>query len=451
MSEQRLSSRAEAIRQVMYGFIANRLNIKIEKLDVDDPKYQSEHDKHVPSTWLASAVERASQIQVVTHPLKATYPHAHIKETTSLYCLPIDLPQHDFVATQVLGESFIDDVTGNAAALDIYALLQLEVEGETLLKLCLSQDPDMQAALHDDLEIAKEWLAAFADVTQPKMQGIASHSFAKQLFWLAGEDPYADDEYVLLAPLYSSTLAHKVYGQIDHDRFSQESKDIRDAVRGNKEHVGIARSYPQLAVQVIGGSNPQGISSLSSKRRGVNYLLASLPPNWQQQQIKPPLKVQSIFSRFEKTRKANTWVNDLKQFLSTNPPANVQTRNKVGQLVDGLLDELYIFADTYQNLPAGWSVDEQCDLSTAQRYWLDPTRALHDQEFAKGWLNTEWDVVIEQDFARWLNQQLGYKVSQLGDVEFRRWAREMRKDSHWKNFVTDSLKRIEQNLTGSLS
>ena len=449
--EQKLTPRAAAIRKIMHDFIANRLNTKIEKLDIEDPKYQFEHDKHVPNAWLASAVERASQIQVVTHPLKATYPHAHIKETTSLYCLPSDLPQHDFVATQVLGEHFIDDVTGNAAALDIYALLQLEVGGETLLKLCLSQDQDMQAALHNDLEIGKEWLEALADVTQPKMQGVASHNFAKQLFWLAGEDPYVDDEYVLLAPLYSSTLAHKVYEQIDHDRFSQESKEIRDAVRGNKEHVGIARSYPQLAVQVIGGSNPQGISSLSSKRRGVNYLLASLPPNWQQRQDKPPLKIQSIFTRFEKTRHASIWLNDLRQFLSTNPPANVQTRTRVELLVDGLLDELYIFTDTYQNLPAGWSEDEQCDLSSAQRYWLDPARALHDQDFAEGWLNTEWDVVIEQDFARWLNQQLGYKVNQLGDVEFRRWAREMRKDSHWKKFVTDSLKRIERYSAGSLS
>lgn len=449
--EQKLTPRAAAIRKVMHDFISDRLSTRIEKLQTDDPKYQSMLDNHVPETWLEQAVSRVANIQVVTHPLKASYPHAHVKKTTSLYCQPKNLPQHDFVATQVLGESFIEDVTGDAASLSVYALLQLVIDGKSLLELCLADDKDMQAALHNDLAIGKEWLAALADVTQPKMQGMASHSFAKQLFWLAGEDPYADDEYVLLAPLYSSTLAHKVYEQIDHDRFSQESKDIRDAVRGNKEHVGIAHSYPQLAVQVIGGSNPQGISSLSSKRRGVNYLLASLPPNWQQKQDKPPLKVQSIFSKFEKTRKANTWVNDLKQFLSANPPANVQTRNKIGQLVDGLLDELYIFADTYQNLPAGWSADEQCDLSTAQRYWLDPARALHDQEFAKGWLNTEWDVVIEQDFARWLNQQLGYKVSQLGDVEFRRWAREMRKDSHWKNFVTDSLKRIEQNLTGSLS
>jgi len=91
--EQKLTSRAKEIRQAIFSYIENRLNTKIEKLQLDDPKYQVEQDKHIPSVWLASAVERASQIQVVTHPLKATYPHAHIKETTSLYCVPSTLPQ----------------------------------------------------------------------------------------------------------------------------------------------------------------------------------------------------------------------------------------------------------------------------------------------------------------------------------------------------------------------
>lgn len=451
MSEEKLNSRAKAIRKAIHDFIADRLSTRIEKLAIDDPKYQALQASHVPDVWLASAVDRSPQIQVVTHPLKATYPHAHITKTTSLYCQPKDLPQHNLVATQVLKESFTDDVTGNAGALDIYALLQLEVEGKTLLELCLAEDVDMQAALHNNPEMAKEWLAVLADVTQPKMKGIASHTFAKQLFWLAGDDPYNNQDYLLLAPLYSSTLAHKVYEQIDFDRFSPESKEIRDAVRANKQHDGIAQSYPQLAIQVIGGSNPQGISSLSSKRRGVNYLLASLPPSWRPTKIRPPLKAQSIFSIFEKRRDTKVWINDLKAFLASNPPANVQTRKKVDQLVNGLLDELYIFAAAYQELPAGWSADEQCDLPLAQCYWLDPARALQDEDFAEAWLNSDWTEQVEQDFARWLNQQLGKKISQLGDIEFRRWAKEMHKDSHWEKFINDGLKQLQKNLARSES
>lgn len=449
MSTPELTNRAKAIREAVYGFIEKRLNTKIEKLKPDDPKYQTEQEKHIPEVWLASAIERSSQIQVVTHPLKATYPHAHIRQTTSLYCRPKDLPQHDLVATQVLEESFTDDVTGNAAALDVYALLQQEFDGKTLLDLCLSKDEDMQAALHDDSEVAKDWLTALADVTQPKMQGVASHSFAKQLFWLTGADPYANEDYVLLAPLYSSTLAHKVYEVIDFDRFSPESKEIRDAVRNKKQHDGVAHSYPNLAIQVIGGANPQGISSLSSKRRGVNYLLPSLPPSWKTSGNRPPFKVPSVFSIFEKRRDTKIWVGELTEFLASTPPANIQTRNKIDRLVNGLLDELYIFASAFQELPPGWSTDELCDLPSAQRYWLDPARALEDETFAEAWLNSDWDEDVEDDFARWLNHQLGSKISYLGDVEFRRWAREMRKDSHWQRFISDSLKALQKKHIGS--
>lgn len=449
MSE--LSSRAKEIRKVVFSYIESRLSTKIKKLQLDDLKYQAEQDKHVPATWLENAVNRVGSIQVVTHPLKATYPHAHIKKTTSLYCQPKDLPQHNLVATQVLGEIFADDVTGDAAALSVYALLQLEVGGKTLLELCLSEDEDMQAALHDDPQTGKAWLVALADVTQSKMQGVASHNFAKQLFWLAGDDPYTNEDYLLLAPLYSSTLAHKVYEIIDFDRFSEESKEIRDAVRSNKQQEGVARSYPNLAIQVIGGSNPQGISSLSSKRRGVNYLLASLPPSWKSSNQRPPLKVASIFSIFEKRRDTQVWVHDLQTFLTTDPPANIKTRNKVDHLVNSLLDELSIFAAAYQDLPAGWSADELCDLSKAQVYWLDPGRALQDADFAEAWLTTEWDKVVEEDFARWLNRQLKNKISQLGDVEFRRWAGEMRKDSQWQSFISDSFKLTQASLVRSES
>lgn len=434
-----LNDRAKEIRQIIHEYIHSRLLTKIDKLDPEDPKYQAEQDKHVPEVWLSSAVERAIQIQVVTHPLKATYPNAHIRKTTSLYCRPTELPQHQFIATQVLGNEFIDDVTGNAAALDVYGLLQETVGDVTLLELCLNGDKDLKAALHDKPEVAQKWLADLAYVTQSKMEGVASHVLAKQLYWLADNDPYSNDDYVLVSPLYSSTLAHEMFEKINHDRFSDEAKEIRDAARQNKPHNGIARSYPNLAIQVIGGANPQGISSLSSRRRGVNYLLPSLPPNWQQQEQRPLFYADSAFTIFGKRRDTREWVEQLQIFLASNPPANVSTRRRIDNLVSGLLDELYIFADAYQHIEPGWSADELCHLPQAQCYWLDPARALQDAEFAEQWLNSDWDTTIEHDFSRWLNSQLGKQISHLGDVEFHRWAKAMRRDSYWANYVSEQL------------
>lgn len=450
MSEP-LSPRGHDLRRLIHDFIAERLSVKLEKLEPESPKYQAEQEKHAPDTWLTSAVARVSQIQVVTHPLKASYSHAHIKETTSLYCRPQDLPQQALVSTAVLGDDFMDDVTGNAAALDIYALLQLQHQEQTLLELCLANDADLQAALHADADVAAQWLAALAEVTQPKMQGVASHTFAKQLYWLTDVDPYVDSNYALLAPLYSSSLAHKVYEQIDFDRFSPEAKEIREAARNKKFHASRAHSYPNLAIQVIGGSNPQGISSLSSKRRGVNYLLSSIPPKWQPQDNRPPLHLESIFQRFEKRADTQRWLHELKTFLVAKPAPNLATRNEVDRLINGVLDELYIFAATFQQLPAGWSADSQCNLPHAQRYWLDPGRALQELEFAEAWLNSDWDDRIERDFGRWLNGQLSKRISYLSDIEFRRWAREMRKDSTWSRHINEQVKRLAKQLARSES
>lgn len=451
---QQLSTRALQIKQLITDFIANRLAVKLEKLAPDDPKFQEEQDKHQFITWLESAVTRVNGIQVVTHPLKATYPLAHIKETTSLYCRPALLPQHPWVSTATLGTSFTDDVTGNAAALDIYTLLQQTIDDQTLLELCLNQDPDLQAALHPDPQLAEQWITALAKVTQPKREGVASHTLAKQLYWLGESandqaDPYQDTDYTLLAPLYSSSLAHAVYEQIEADRFSPEAKEIREAVRANKPHAGTARSYPNLAIQVIGGSNPQGISSLSSKRRGTNYLLASFPPQWKKQK-NPPLQQSCIFQYAAKFRDINYWVTELKTFLNTNPAANLATRNRVTALVNGLIDELYLFTLDIQQLSANWTADVRCQLPVAQQCWLDPQRALHDAEFAKQWLTTAWDESIALDFARWLNHSLSDKIHYLGDVEFQRWAKQLHRKQQWQNSMQNQLKTMEKRLTGSM-
>lgn len=444
-----LTAIARAIRLIIHDYIDQRLQVKIEKLEPDDPKYLAEQQKHQPLTWLEGAVGRVSWIQVVTHPLKMTYPHAHIKETTSLYCPPNTLPKHDYVSTHTLGNHFEDDVTGNAAALDIFGLLQKEHEGETLLQLCLARNADFISALHDDAEIAAQWCEAFATVVEPKMSGIASHTNAKQLYWPDGVDPYVDTNYVMLAPLHSSSLAHRVYEQIDFDRFSPESKEIREAVRNNNKHDGVARSYPDLAIQVIGGSNPQGISSLMSKRRGVNYLLASLPPKWQSTYLAVPLYRTSIFSTLSRRRLEHAslfaLLDELQDFLATDPPKIMQTRSRVEQLVDALLDEISVFALRYQDgLTPGWTADSKCELSMAQQCWLDPGRASIDAEFAQIWLNSDWPTKIEQDFARWLNHQLAKKIDYLGDVEFRSWAKEMRDDQGWQNLIAKQYKNIEK-------
>ena len=450
MSEAKLSSRAKAIRKAIYGFIEERLKEKTENSQVDDPKYITEQAKHVPTVWLEDTVKKILGIQVVTHPFRMTNSKVNIKDASSFYCEPSSLPKHDFLASHSLKNDFTEDLTGNAAAFPAYTFLQLKHEGKSLLQYAVEEDVDFIAALHNDVAIAKKWALDIKHIFKPRTQP-ASHVSGKQVLWFVGNDPYADEDYLLLAPLHASSLAYELYKKVRLDISGDESRERRKAAYENKKHDGVVRNYPNLAALKIGGANSQNASRLNNQMYGEPYLLASLPPSWKPNNQRPPLKVASIFSVFEKRRDTQVWVHDLKTFLATDPPANIKTRNKVDHLVDGLLDELTIFAAAYQDLPAGWSADDLCDLAKAQKYWLDPGRALQDTDFAEAWLTTEWDKVVEEDFARWLNKQLKNKISQLGDVEFRRWAGEMRKDSQWQSFISDSFKLTQASLVRSES
>lgn len=450
-----LNPRAQAIRALIHEFVKQRAELKTAKMEEGSAEYLVEMEKFEPLAWLEGAVSRSKSLQVVTHPLKASYPDAGIRTATSLFCAPEQLTDQGLVSSACL-RTFMSDVTGNAAALDVYDFLLQEFEGETLLSLCLADDPDMQAALHPDTEIAREWVQEFSQIVQPKTECMATHSRAKQIFWLTGNDAYQDENYAILAPLYSSPLAQEVYLQIRADRFGEEANEVREARKANKPHEAILRIYPELAVQKIGGANPQNITRLNSVRRGNNYLLASLPPVWNESGLKPPLNEESAFTRFKwRTERygwgAHYWLDALKEFLKGNPPAVLQTRNRIQALLNGLMDELLAFALIHQELPAGWSAEPDCRLPLAHKCWLDPGRALTDEKFAQQWLNSDWEAQVEKDFSRWLLHQLEDCVHYLSDVEFRHWAKELRNNNQWRFGIGDQRKHLEAALDEGFS
>ena len=77
----------------------------------------------------------------------------------------------------------------------------------------------------------------------------------------------------------------------------EANKAARQARRERKVHDGVFHDYPGLAVQNMGGTKPQNISQLNSERRGVNYLLSSLPPQWKASAARLPVHATSVFDR----------------------------------------------------------------------------------------------------------------------------------------------------------
>lgn len=232
-------------------FIHERLSGKLEKLKAEEEGKRTELiAQHQPTAWLEDAARRVQQIQAVTHSLKPIHPDAR---GTNLYVEPRSLPPLVELGSHALGERFVGDVVGNAAALDVYKLLKLEVHGRSLLAALLAQDADALAALHTDPAQAQALRDAFVSLTQPRAESPSSHTLAKQLYWLTGADACDDAHYTLLAPLYATSLAHAVHAQVQEDRFGEANTAARKARRERKMHDGVFHDYPGLAVQNMGG------------------------------------------------------------------------------------------------------------------------------------------------------------------------------------------------------
>lgn len=411
-------------------FLQERLQTKLDKLKPDDPQRDEVIASFVRDVWLEDAARRVQQIQAVTHSLKPIHPDAR---GTNLYVEPAQLPVLAELGSHALGADFAGDVVGNAAALDVYKFLKLQVAGQSLLAALLAEDAAALQALHDDPAQAKALRDAFVSLTAARTGGPSSHGRAKQLYWLMGSDAADDAQYELLAPLYATSLAHAVYGEIQEHRFGEANKAARIARRERKPHEGVFHDYPGLAAQKMGGTKPQNISQLNSERGGVNYLLASLPPAWTPSAVRLPVHAVSVFDRLFIARpEVRRTLRALRKFLASEPEPNLATRQRREAFTDALLDELVAFAGELQQLvQAGWSKDDERfkDLDYMEQLWLDPLRAELKEEvqFAHDWMYMDWPAEIGKSFARWLNKQLKNQLP-VGDVEARQWRKELLTD-----------------------
>ena len=430
MSEAPETGGKAGYRAAISAFLQERLQAKLDKLKPDDPQRDEVIASFAHDVWLACAAKRVEQIQAVTHSLKPIHPDAR---GTNLYVEPRTLPPLAELGSHALGERFVGDVVGNAAALDVYKLLKLEVNGRSLLTALLAHDADALAALHADPAQAEKLRDAFVSLTQPRAEGPSSHTLAKQLYWLTGTDACDDAHYTLLAPLYATSLAHAVHAQVQEDRFGEANKAARQARRERKVHDGVFHDYPGLAVQNMGGTKPQNISQLNSERRGMNYLLSSLPPKWKVNAQRFPTHADSVFTRYFDSRPlVRQTVKTLRRYLESNPNPVKDTRDHRKELVDMLVDEMVNMAAELQHaLPPGWTLDDPrfSALNEDEQTWLDALRAElpEEDDFANRWLAMEWPDAIGTRFGNWLNARLEGKLS-FSDIEFRAWKKELLTD-----------------------
>ncbi|RYC41026.1 type I-F CRISPR-associated protein Csy1 [Pectobacterium zantedeschiae] len=366
--------------------------------------------KHEVRNWLTDAASRAGQISLVTHAVKFT--HSDAKGSSVFNAETV--ADAKTLSTATLAQPAIDAV-GNAAALDVAKLLQTEHDGDSLVAALQRGDHRALEALAENPEQLAQWLIGFQQVFTNRQP--SSHKLAKQIYF-----PLASGEYHLLSPLYSSSLAQALHQRINAVRFGDEAKAIRQAQRTNQWHDQLSISYPNLAVQNMGGTKPQNISALNSSRSGRSYLLSSAPPQWNSIE-KPPQQHECIFRlNGEVDYRTRDIVRPMRNFLLSvkNVENNRDIRQQRLRYLDQLIDQLFFYVASVQNLPSGWSAESE--LKRAQQLWLDPYRAETDTVFRREREAEDWQQAIAYDFGRWLNRRLKHENLIFGEVERREWS-----------------------------
>lgn len=421
---------AAGIKAVIAQFLTDRLQPKLEKVAEDDSEQRAALlAAYASKTWIADAARRVGQIQQVTHAIKYTHPDAR---GSSLYSAGNQHAGDSEVGTHTLGTALAGDVVGNAAALDVYKFLNLRIGEHSILELAVGKHPMLAAALSDNAEEAHTWISAFATLAQAKGE-TASHKLARQIYW-----PLDDGGYHLLAPLFPTSLVHALWKTVREDRFSDEAKAAREARKAGIAHPHGFREYPEMAIQSFGGTKPQNISQLNSERYGENYLLPSLPPNWQSPTIHPPFTVNSVFDRiFGNRPRVRELVRTLRGFLeSVVDYNNLAIREKRAELTAYLCDEALLYAAELRDavetgaLAAGWTQDERCQLNRAEQLWLNPVRGEDDPDFASEYQRDEWPDEICRRFGNWLNARLTTDKLPMSAVEAEHWRGVLEKEMH---------------------
>jgi CRISPR-associated protein Csy1 len=420
--------RTQMFRAAITTFIEERREAKLK--GVEGEAADEIRAKYEPGVWLADAARRVAQIQAVSHVLKATHPDAR---GSSLHAPPGSLPEREEVGTHSLGANQADDIVGNAAALDVYKFLKVEVEGRRLLDWLLQGDVDLLAALHDNAATAQEWAVAFKALVRPT-ENWASHALAKQVYWCVGDTPTDDVSYHLLQPMFSSALAHAAWSEISEARFGEVNAAARKARREKLPYEGGYREYRGLIARKLGGTKPQNISQLNSERGGVNYLLASLPPQWKQDQPLKVLNIESSLVRFRFYGEVAELLKQLFALLVPDPDSTMDVRLARERIEQALGEALAAFGCSLRDsFEPGWTRNPTCKLPLCEQIWLDPDRAdlsVHpdhaeaDLEFQRALEWKDWPDEVALRFANWVNALLIEKGLPVGVTEQRHWAKQ---------------------------
>lgn len=383
-------------------------------------------------SWIERASKDASSVTFATHVFKLT--HSKI-DSPSLPDM-IDSQKYEYLTTSMIKDKAIDGaVAGNQFA-PVYQFLELQFNGRKLASELIIESSNALETFVNDNEELQMWNKKFKDALASNK--LSTHSLAKQVYFPvpATEVSDSNNPYHLLANVNSSSLSHAIYLKMSDKQQSQ----ILSLQKKGKYSESAREVYPDKAILMVTQSNHGNASQLNGKRGGRLNLLSTQPPIWQSQ-LKPPVHNNSFFYAIPYNYIIRENIDYLRDFLlrferivlSFKDPKKMAW---IERWVNQIIDEVFAYCASIQNLPSGWSQTEDIKLKQEHCYFLDPYRK--DDAFQTARKINEWQAVFCDDFSRWLNHKLRGK-----DRVFTPQAEHTR---IWKNLMQDELRVFDETI-----
>lgn len=371
--------------KIIEEFIVRRkeqwLTQKIKSGKEDEAVLKQKADEQFSMrNWIGNASLRAKQLHVVTHVAKLSHPDAK----ASAFVASCSKRNDGYLRTGNV--DYQTDVYGNAAALDVYNFLALDLRDHlSILEAFERRDLELVDFIRNlelDFETLRENFLKKNDEAAPQ-----TSSLIKQVYF-----PIGENKYHLLSIVSPTGMMAQL---------NQRIRTIRETTKESREKFKDSDcqevSYEQLTNLTkigFGGSKPQNISSINNQEHGVFFLLPSLPPQLPQKHLRLPTEdffKQSIFFKnplfmyeFEALER---WLNS-----SLN---NQMSRQSIRYHIDNLIDRILLMAQPYQALEAGWT-EAKTGLPIYQKIWLDQAFEMQHQN------QDEWRDKLADRITLWM-------------------------------------------------
>jgi CRISPR-associated protein Csy1 len=341
-------------------------------------------DKFFLNNWLIDASGRAVQLSLTTHPPKLSHPDAKI-DTIIANC---EAKNDGYVRSGNIEVEL--DIVGNAASLDVYKFLYLQLENNLTILENLEKNTDYikkQFSIDNYNEVRDNFLKI--KKLTPELK---TNDKVKQIYFPVG------DNYHLLSLLTPSPIVYRLKQSVNNIKFSKTNEEARESLkRENTDFSGKIEDVWNLTQIGYGGTKPQNISVINNKNGGVAYLLNSVPPTLDKRKTQPPKK------NFFKT---NIWLSDyltqdfkdLYQMLKSIRN-NKKIRDKRDLITLNIMLKIKRDVDRVREIGIGWSDSPSYDdLDKWQKILLD-NKYINDRNNKES--NNNFLEKTKEYFAKW--------------------------------------------------